>query len=220
MALGTGSLCAACSPLGACFGMETSVCCCRKIHTCSWIPQLSKTWVVREMALKRFYFYWIFLCFHWNRRKEKGSFISPSAQQDTANLKKSQCRDGLSCPAVVSIIKGIKDQFVFTVRKKNSPFCCCHEAEMKKLVRQGCPAVTSAEVAFETHLSHSHNPSSCQHSHGETKEGTRKHSAVLSLCWRCSVLYSVTVGPCLFRPHSRKLWTIFHKKGLYFPQIK
>lgn len=183
MALGTGSLCAVSNPLGACFGMETSMCCHRKIHTCSWIPQLMETWIAREMALKRFYFYWIFLCFHWNWRKEKGSSISPSAQQDTANLKQSQCRDGLSCPAVVSISKGIKNQFVFTVRKKNSPFCCCHEAKMKKLVRQGCPAVTSTEVASETHLFRDHNLSSCHHFHGETKEGARKHSAVSVVLW-------------------------------------
>lgn len=98
----------------------------------------------RKNGFLKFFFLLIFpLYIHRNLRKEKCSSFSSSTQWDTANLKNfSLGLESLAPLLVVSKSKGIKRQIHVQDKKENSPFCCCHEAEIDKMGRQGCPAVT------------------------------------------------------------------------------
>lgn len=70
-------------------------------------------------------------------------FFSSSTQWDTENLKNFSLELGsLALLLVVSKSKGIKRPIHVQDKKGNSPFCCCHEAEMQKMGIQRCPAVT------------------------------------------------------------------------------
>lgn len=83
------------------------------------------------------------LYFHWKLKKKGAALFPSSTQGDTANLKNFSFGLGsLALLIVVSKSKDIKIPIPDQDKKENSPFSCCHEAEMQKMAIQRCPAMT------------------------------------------------------------------------------